>query len=177
MPIPDSLTLPTEKELTVEEIPVTVSYLLASAMWMGKFCDFQQKEFMLCRSEEKDPRKCLEYGKEVTACGMDFLRKVKEHCNEELDWYTKCLDFSGRDPEFKKCRRAQAIYDGCMADSGFERAKFGHFQMMRVHESERPKPKPHVPIFDDAVPSWNPYAPENSKEATPNSKPTGRWFF
>ena len=172
MPFDSTVKLPTDEELTVEEIPVTFNYLLASAMWMGKHCDTQQKEYMLCRSEERDPRRCLEYGKDLTACGMDFLRKVKENCREELEWYTKCLDFTGRDPCPRYCRKPQAIFDGCMYDSGFDRAKFGHFQLLRVHDSERPKPKPTVPIFEDAVEPYNPYDEDKRQKNTIN----GKWF-
>lgn len=172
MPVFPDVTLPSDEELTVEEIPVTHGYLLASAMWIGKYCDNQQKEYMLCRSEEKDPRVCLPYGKDLTACGMDFLRKVKRSCREELEWYTKCLIFSGREPCFRLCRHPQALFDGCMADSGFDRARFGHFQLLRVHDSERPKPKPLVPMFDDAVPPYNMWEAEKRQKATIY----GRWF-
>lgn len=172
MPIPDHVELPSDEELNVEEIPVTFNYLLSSAMWMGRYCDNQQKEFMLCKVEEKDPRKCLKYGRELTECGMDFLRKVKQTCREELEWYTKCLDYTGKEAHFRFCRHPQALFDGCMADSGFERGRFGHFQLLRVHDSERPKPKPFVPVFEDSVPPYNMWEEEKRQKATIY----GRWF-
>lgn len=164
--LPDDITLPTHEELDRQEIPLTYNYFVSSAMWLGKYCDHQCKEFMLCRQEEADPRKCLKYGHEVTDCGMEFFKKVKKSCREELEWYTKCLDFSGREQEFHRCRREQAIFDGCMFDHGFERAKFGHFNLLRVHESERPMPKPLIPVFPDAVQSFDIYDPENRKKGT-----------
>ena len=126
---------------------------------------------MLCRTEEADPRKCLEYGRQVTECGLEFFRKVKKTCREELEWYNKCLDWTGSEPCFRRCRHEQALFDGCMADSGFERARFGHFQMLRIHDSERPKPKPRIPLFPDAV---EPYDMHANKEVRGGI--SGRWF-
>jgi NADH dehydrogenase (ubiquinone) 1 alpha subcomplex subunit 8 len=151
MTLTDDIELPTEEEIAHKEIPLTYNYMIASAMWLGKYCDNQSKEFMLCRTEEGDPRKCLDYGRQVTECGLEFFKKVKKTCREELEWYNKCLDWTGKEPCFRMCRQEQALFDGCMAENGFERAKFGHFQMLRVHDSDRPQPKPAVPIFTDAV--------------------------
>lgn len=56
------------------------------------------QEFMLCRTEyENDPRKCLLEGKEVTACAMEFFRKMKENCFKEFQSYAQCLDNSSID--------------------------------------------------------------------------------
>lgn len=151
MVLTDDIHLPDEKELNHKEIPVNGYILKASAMHLGKYCDNQSKEFMLCRKEERDPRKCLKYGHDVTECGMDFYKKVKKSCKGELEWYSSCLEFTHGEASYIKCRNEQAIYDTCMEQAGFERAPFGHFLRLRVHESERPKPKPFVPIFPDAV--------------------------
>ena len=76
MVLTKDIQLPSDAELTVEEVPVGTPYLKAGAQHMGKYCEPQNNEFMLCRSENQDPRKCLQDGKEVTACALDFLRKV-----------------------------------------------------------------------------------------------------
>ena len=47
---------------------------------------------MLCKSEEKDPRKCLQYGKDLSACASKFFHDVKDHCAAEFTDYWKCLD-------------------------------------------------------------------------------------
>lgn len=57
------------------------------------FYNFLQ-EFLLCRTEEKDPRKCLNEGKELTACAFEFFRKVKANCTEEFTQYANCIDKS-----------------------------------------------------------------------------------
>lgn len=155
MTLTDDIYLPTPEEIKHKDIPLTHNYFLSSAMWLGKYCDNQSKEFMLCRKEEQDPRKCLEYGRQLTDCGMEFFRFVKHNCREELEWYTKCLDWTGPEPSYRRCRHEQALFDGCMADNGMERAHFGYFQMMRVHHSDRPRPKAFVPVFPDAAEDFN----------------------
>lgn len=166
MTLTDDVYLPSPEEIKHNEIPLTHNYMITSAMWLGKYCDHQCKEFMLCRTEEADPRRCLEYGRQVTECGLEFFKKLKRTCREEYEWYTKCIDWTGSEPTFNRCRHEQGIFDGCMADHGFERAKFGDFTMLRVHESDRPKPKQHVPYFPDAVEAFNVHAPEHKELKT-----------
>ena len=55
---------------------------------------------MLCNEEEKDPRKCLREGKEVTRCGVEFYNKVRGSCAESFTKYWQCLDNAGRDMNF-----------------------------------------------------------------------------
>jgi len=55
---------------------------------------FLLQEFMLCREEEGDPRRCLNEGKHVTACAMDVLKKMKKHCLEDFNAYMYCLERS-----------------------------------------------------------------------------------
>lgn len=164
MTITDDVYLPSDEEINHKSIPLTHNYFLSHAMWLGKFCDNQCKEFMLCRAEEQDPRKCLKEGQDVTECGLQFFRKVKQTCRDEAEWYTKCLIFSGHDVEYKLCRPEQALFDNCMYDNGFERAKFGHFNMLRVHETERPRPKRIVPIFPDSSPSFDIFDEKNRQK-------------
>lgn len=168
MVLTEDIWLPSDEELNHKEIPLTHNYFLSSAMWLGKYCDDKCKEYMLCRTEEMDPRKCIKESNEVTDCGLEFFKKVKKTCRAELEWYTTCLDLSGREPRYNKCRDAQVIFDTCMADNGFERARYGYFQMLRVHDSKRPKPKPNVPLFEDAPPRFDALKPELY-----NKKPKG----
>ena len=49
---------------------------------------------MLCKAEEKDPRKCLKYGKDVSLCANKFFAKVKESCADSFTDYWLCLDKS-----------------------------------------------------------------------------------
>ncbi len=98
-----STELPTMEELEVPEIKMTAVPLLAAALHMGKFCDQQSKvfqfvwsilfsqEFMLCNQEHHDPRKCLKEGKEVTSCGLKFLKLLKKNCADEFTPYYQCI--------------------------------------------------------------------------------------
>lgn len=52
------------------------------------------QEFMLCRNELNDARKCLDEGKAVTNCSLEFFRKVKKSCFREFTDYYNCIDKS-----------------------------------------------------------------------------------
>jgi hypothetical protein len=47
---------------------------------------------MLLRREYEDPRKTLKEGARVTACGVEFLRKLKRACLDEVSVYANCID-------------------------------------------------------------------------------------
>ncbi|KAH9638164.1 hypothetical protein HF086_009192 [Spodoptera exigua] len=79
------VNLPEESELTVPELQLSSPALFAGSFHLGKYCEQANNEFMLCRLEENDPRKCLKEGKAVTACTMDFFRKVKKSCLQEFN--------------------------------------------------------------------------------------------
>lgn len=76
MPITEDMKLPSDAELTVEEVPVGYPYLKAGSFHLGKYCEAQNNEFMLCRHETRDPAKCLADGREVTNCTNKFFRQV-----------------------------------------------------------------------------------------------------
>ena len=113
-----------DQQLSVEELQVTSAVLMGAAHHYGEHCKKENEAFMDCRIESKDPRKCLNEGREVTQCAMSFFKKVKTSCNEEFTKYWSCLDYNNQD--FTKCRGSQAKFDGCM----LEKLKI-----------ERPKPK------------------------------------
>eukprot|EP00061_Rhincodon_typus_P015877 g43799.t1 len=69
-----TVELPSLQELNVQEVNVSSAVLKAAAHHYGSQCDKPNKEFMLCRWEEKDPRKCLQEGKKVNECALDFFR-------------------------------------------------------------------------------------------------------
>jgi len=145
--ITKGMNLPTEEELTVEEVNVSFPYLRAASFHLGKYCESVNNEFMLCKDETNDPRKCVDAGKGVTACTLEFLRKVKANCLHEFNDYTRCLDYTSPDCRFEECRKTQAVFDSCILDKlGQKRVPFGYFTEIRIHESSRPKPPPEPPI-------------------------------
>lgn len=43
-------------------------------------------------SEEKDPRKCLKEGAEVTSCAFKYFNLIRANCMKEFTEYWTCLD-------------------------------------------------------------------------------------
>ena len=84
--------LPHPDEITVEELPVTWAPLKAASLQLGKFCETESNEFMLCKTETEDPRKCLKEGMNVTACGHRFLQQLKQSCYSEFTDFWRCMD-------------------------------------------------------------------------------------
>jgi len=162
MSFTDDDYLPAPCDLDVpQEIELTSAPLRAAAHQMGKWCDAESKEFMLCRYEEADPRYCIKEGKAVTACGVDFLNKLKKHCYPQFTNYWQCIDFQGMGKmKMSPCRAQQAEYDQCVLDHlGQERVHYGYFGKIRVHETTRPKPTEipikHAPLPDQEPAEWN----------------------
>lgn len=61
----------------LEQVNVSSAVLKAAAHHYGSQCDKANKEFMLCRWEEKDPRKCLDEGRKVNECAIQFFRYMQ----------------------------------------------------------------------------------------------------
>ena len=59
------------QEIDVEELNVTSAVLMGAAHHYGNHCKTKNDAFMQCRTESKDPRKCLKEGKEVKINGVD----------------------------------------------------------------------------------------------------------
>ncbi|XP_013777565.2 NADH dehydrogenase [ubiquinone] 1 alpha subcomplex subunit 8-like [Limulus polyphemus] len=128
---------------------------------------------MLCRREEKDPRKCLDEGKAVTSCALEFFRQVKKTCREPFEAYAHCLEYSSPEMAFKYCRKTQAALDNCMMDKmGLDRPELGYFSRPRVHKTQRPKPEPEtLPKYPNQIPSLPDDFPREP------AKHGSRWFF
>jgi len=150
--------IPSDEELTVQEIDMSTSFLRAGAFFVGKQCEIQNNEYMLCREEEKDPRKCLNEGKQVTSCALNFFRQVKKSCAEEFTNYAVCIDKSSCDRSYRYCRNTQAIFETCMKEKlNMERPHIGYFCEARVHDSKRPVPPIEPPpVYPDALPDVPP---------------------
>lgn len=105
----------------------------------------------MCREELKDPRACINEGKEVTNCALKFFRMVKKSCHAEFAQHAHCLDKSSADLHFRHCRSTQGVFDKCMLEKlNLDRPEFGHYARAQVHDSPRPKPEPEPkPVYDD----------------------------
>ncbi len=113
-------------------------------MHLGKACEAQNNEFMLCRLEEDDPRKCISDGKAVTSCAIDFFQKVKGACAAEFTQYAMCLTRSSGELHFHHCRKTQSVFDQCMKDKlDMDRPHYGYLALTKVHDTTRYLCVPH----------------------------------
>lgn len=85
---------PTVSHHFLVQIKVSSAVLKAAAHHYGAQCDKPNKEFMLCRWEEKDPRKCLEEGRKVNDCALNFFRYLPFRLSRRA-WATE-VTLSGR---------------------------------------------------------------------------------
>uniref|UniRef100_R4WT51 NADH dehydrogenase [ubiquinone] 1 alpha subcomplex subunit 8 n=1 Tax=Riptortus pedestris TaxID=329032 RepID=R4WT51_RIPPE len=173
MVVSNSLNLPTEEELTVQEVNLSSSSLRAASFHLGKYCENINNEFMLCRSENpQDPRKCLEEGKAVTNCSLDFFRKMKKNCRQEFETYAECIDKSSTNFALTPCRKTQGVYDKCVLEKlNIERPYWGYFAQMKVHDTKRPRPQIEEQIYPDASDKLSDDAPRT------DAKYQGRYIF
>ncbi|XP_004411624.1 NADH dehydrogenase [ubiquinone] 1 alpha subcomplex subunit 8 isoform X1 [Mirounga angustirostris] len=169
--MPGIVELPTLEDLKVQEVKVSSSVLKAAAHHYGVQCDKPNKEFMLCRWEEKDPRRCLEEGKLVNKCALDFFRQIKLHCAEPFTDYWTCIDYSSLQL-FRRCRKQQAKFDECVLDKlGWVRPDLG--ELSKVTKVKTDRPLPENPYHSRARPEPN---PEIEGELKP-AKHGSRLFF
>lgn len=154
MVVTKDVYLPTEEELTVPEVNLSGPALRAGAFHLGKQCEAENNEFMLCRQELDDPRACLNEGKAVTNCALEFFRKMKKNCAQEFAQYANCLDKSSGDLNFQYCRKTQGVLDKCVLEKmNIERPDYGYFARAKVHATDRPAPpKQEKAVYPDATP-------------------------
>ncbi|XP_050315672.1 NADH dehydrogenase [ubiquinone] 1 alpha subcomplex subunit 8 [Anthonomus grandis grandis] len=174
MTITDDHFIPSDEELTVQEVNLTGPALKAGAFHLGKVCEAENNEFILCRNETKDPRACINEGKIVTSCSLNFFRQIKKTCADEFAQYANCLDKSSPDQQFTPCRKTQAVFDKCVKDNlGIDRPPFDYFNRVHVHKTARPKPEePRPAVYPDATPGL----PETTEERPP-AKYGSRYLF
>ncbi|CAL8074620.1 unnamed protein product [Calicophoron daubneyi] len=152
--------LPTYEELETPEIKLTAVPLLAAGVHLGKFCDDECKEFMLCHYETHDPRACLKEGKAVTGCAQKFFRHVKKHCADEFTTYFTCLHkYGGPSYELQRCRGAQMPFDACIKQYlNQDRPEPGYFNRVRLHKTNRPRPEPGLAPMPERIPDLPDYS-------------------
>ncbi|XP_020823243.1 NADH dehydrogenase [ubiquinone] 1 alpha subcomplex subunit 8 [Phascolarctos cinereus] len=169
--MPGVVELPTLDELKVQEVNVSSSVLKAAAHHYGTQCDKVNKEFMLCRWEEKDPRRCLSEGKLVNHCAIDFFRSIKTHCAEPFTEYWTCLDYSELQ-EFRQCRKEQAKFDNCVLDKlGWVRPDLG--ELSKITKVSTARSLPENPYHSRPKPEPNPAYEGNLKP----TKHGSRFYF
>ncbi|KAF9527964.1 NADH dehydrogenase alpha subcomplex subunit 8 [Crepidotus variabilis] len=98
----------------VDELGVTSAPLKSAAFFLGSFCKDYNEDFMLCKSESRDPAHCLKEGRKVTRCAIDLINKMRENCGSEWDAHWECLD--KRNQELYHCRQPERKLNECMFD-------------------------------------------------------------
>ncbi|XP_049877831.1 NADH dehydrogenase [ubiquinone] 1 alpha subcomplex subunit 8-like [Pectinophora gossypiella] len=155
MVITKETELPEFEQLKVEhEVDLSTATLMAAAPYLGKYCESINNEFMLCRYENQDPRPCVELGKIVTKCTIEFFKRVKKNCLHEHNQYTNCIDKSSGNYKPWFCRKTHAVYEECMREKlCIDYPGFGYFTRGRIHTSKCTDPPeelcPCVPSMDD----------------------------
>eukprot|EP00088_Acartia_fossae_P023786 TRINITY_DN24794_c0_g1_i1.p2 TRINITY_DN24794_c0_g1~~TRINITY_DN24794_c0_g1_i1.p2 ORF type:complete len:185 (-),score=51.96 TRINITY_DN24794_c0_g1_i1:340-894(-) len=148
MTITEKTYLPEESELTVQEVPLGTPYLKAGAFHLGKVCEAENNEFMLCRIETGDPRACLKEGKEVTSCSLNFFKKIKATCASEFTAYAMCIERSSPQMRYAPCRKTQAAFDACVQENmNLSRPDYGYHCLPKIHHTDRPKPAEEKPAW------------------------------
>lgn len=152
MVVTKNVKLPEFADLTVDEVNLSTATLMSAGPFFAKACEGINNEFMLCRLESNDPTQCVALGKGVTACTLDFFKKLKSNCLDEFNQYANCVDKSSGNYSFRNCRKTQAVLDECMADKMcISRPDFGYFCRPRVHETRlKALPKEPCPCHPKA---------------------------
>ncbi|THH08806.1 hypothetical protein EW145_g2450 [Phellinidium pouzarii] len=76
----------------VAELGTTSAPLKSAAFFIGAYCKDYNDDFMLCKSENRDPAHCLKEGRRVTRCTTDLITKMRENCLKEFDSHWECLE-------------------------------------------------------------------------------------
>ncbi|KAI3626597.1 hypothetical protein CBS9595_001958 [Malassezia furfur] len=98
----------------VEEVGTTSAPLKSIAFFLGQFCKDYNDDFMLCKSEDRNPEHCLKEGRRVTRCAQDLIKRMNENCQKEWDAHWQCLEMNNQ--ELFACRKQERPLNKCVLD-------------------------------------------------------------
>lgn len=179
MPFQEAFVFPPDEEVNVQELNVSLPTLKAGGFHFYRYCEKINHEYILCKQDYEDPRACLQYANEVTKCALEFFRKVKKNCLNEINANAECLYKSSSLWEYNNCRKSQAALDDCMLEKlNIERPHFGEPLEVHVIETDRPRPPPAIPEFPDAPrkPAYMETGEELPKPRFGNNRHFPNWF-
>uniref|UniRef100_F6XYG2 NADH dehydrogenase [ubiquinone] 1 alpha subcomplex subunit 8 n=1 Tax=Ciona intestinalis TaxID=7719 RepID=F6XYG2_CIOIN len=147
------------KDIKRGDLGVPSHVLKASAFQYANECNEVNKEFMLCREEEMDPRKCLKYNIKVSDCAENFFRKMTTACADEIVAFGKCLERDHK-RSFVYCRDEQVKFDRCMFEKLGIDKKYNAVELDQTVKTDRPAPKNPFKLknYDHPsplMPDWN----------------------
>ncbi|KAF8165755.1 hypothetical protein B0H34DRAFT_251623 [Crassisporium funariophilum] len=96
----------------VDEVGATSAPLKSAAFFIGAYCKDYNEDFMLCKSENRDPAHCLKEGRRVTRCATDLITKMRENCLQQFDAHWECLE--KKNQEYYLCRQPERKLNACM---------------------------------------------------------------
>jgi len=162
--------LPTLEELEVPEVTMGSTWLRAGACHLGKYCEPENNEFVLCKLETNNPVKCLNEGKAVTACSLKFFQSVKAFCAQEFTTYVRCLESADNFQQMHKCRKTQYAFDACVKQNmGMDRPNHAYSTLAKIHDTDRPKvEEPRPQWLDDPRGAYG--RPDTLPENFPKAK-------
>jgi NADH dehydrogenase (ubiquinone) 1 alpha subcomplex subunit 8 len=96
----------------VDEVGVTSAPMFSMSFAFGSACKTYTEDFMLCKNNSQDPKKCLKEGRKVTRCAINLIEKLKENCNQVWENHYKCLDMKNQ--MFEKCRTQEKAFNDCL---------------------------------------------------------------
>ncbi|KAH9179536.1 NADH dehydrogenase, alpha subcomplex, subunit 8 [Lactarius sanguifluus] len=102
------VTLGSERKM-VNEVGATSAPLKSAAFFIGAYL---QRDFMLCKAENRDPAHCLKEGRRVTRCATDLISKMRENCLQQFEAHWNCLEVNNQD--YAPCRKPERALNKCM---------------------------------------------------------------
>ncbi|CAK4649084.1 unnamed protein product [Aphanomyces euteiches] len=88
--------------------------LMCAATIYGTECAQANKEYLVCKSQDENPRACLVPGEKVTACVHKTLRVLETQCGDAFTKYKNAMDSNWHELQF--CRKEQAALEACYKD-------------------------------------------------------------
>ncbi|KAF8592113.1 NADH dehydrogenase, alpha subcomplex, subunit 8 [Ramaria rubella] len=122
----------------VAELGVTSAPLKSAAFFLGAHCKDYNEDFMLCKSEKRQPEHCLFEGRRVTRCAADLISKLRDNCLKEFDAHWNCLEKNNQ--EYYLCRKPERTLNKCVFDKlGLNKTIPGSPEgKTQVHEIDKP---------------------------------------
>ncbi|KAI9477798.1 MAG: hypothetical protein EXX96DRAFT_226543 [Benjaminiella poitrasii] len=136
-PLPDSVP-------KVDELGATSAPLKSASFFIGQYCKEYNDDFMLCKSENNDPKQCLKEGRKVTRCAIDLITKLRENCGKEFEAHWQCLEKNNQ--ELYACRAPERTFNTCVFEKlGLEKKVPGTPEgYEQVHEKKSPVIRTHL---------------------------------
>ena len=103
---------PLKNEPFVPEVGLSSAPLESMSFFFNSACSKYSDDYVLCKTENTDPKKCLLEGRKVTRCALDLISKLKSQCQDSWQAHWECLDMNNH--TFYKCRSQETEFNDCV---------------------------------------------------------------